>query len=141
MIEIFIPGAPAPQGSKMLMGKQMIEASSKVAPWRARVMLFAQSAFPEDWQRNGPMNVVVTFILPRAKGHWSKRGGVLPSAPDHPIGRVGDIDKFCRALLDGLTGVAFNDDSQVVGLGATKRYVWDETEAVGTAVTVSRVDP
>ncbi len=33
-----------------------------------------------------------------------------------------DIDKLLRAVLDGLTGVAYNDDSQVIEVKAKKIY-------------------
>jgi Holliday junction resolvase RusA-like endonuclease len=39
-----------------------------------------------------------------------------------PIGRVGDIDKLSRAVLDTLSGVIIADDSQVVRLYVTKLY-------------------
>ena len=33
-----------------------------------------------------------------------------------------DVDKLCRALLDALTGVAYDDDGQVVALSVRKIY-------------------
>ena len=39
-----------------------------------------------------------------------------------------DLDKLIRAVLDGLTGVAYEDDQQVVRLTAQKAY--GETEGV-----------
>lgn len=33
-----------------------------------------------------------------------------------------DLDKLIRAVLDGLTGVAYQDDSQVILIQATKTY-------------------
>ena len=35
---------------------------------------------------------------------------------------VPDLDKITRALLDGLNGIAYADDKQVIGLVATKGY-------------------
>ena len=37
MIEIVVYGQPAPQGSKRLVGKVMLESSKKVQPWRQDV--------------------------------------------------------------------------------------------------------
>jgi Holliday junction resolvase RusA-like endonuclease len=33
-----------------------------------------------------------------------------------------DLDKYIRGVNDGLTGVAFEDDSQVIKIVATKEY-------------------
>lgn len=33
-----------------------------------------------------------------------------------------DLDKLCRTVLDALTGVAYKDDSQVIGIIANERY-------------------
>jgi len=33
-----------------------------------------------------------------------------------------DIDKTLRAVLDALTGIAYDDDSQVVSVAASKMY-------------------
>lgn len=63
----------------------------------------------------------LTFSMP-IPASWSHRkaqdarlGLTLPSvAPD--------LDNLCKAILDGLNGVVFEDDKQVVKLCLTKRY-------------------
>lgn len=46
-----------------------------------------------------------------------------------------DIDKLCRAVLDGLTGVVFKDDSQVVSLYALKERALPG-ESTGAKISV-----
>jgi crossover junction endodeoxyribonuclease RusA len=46
-----------------------------------------------------------------------------------------DSDKLVRALLDALTGIAYEDDAQVVDVIVTKRYGAESK----TTVTVQRV--
>ena len=46
-----------------------------------------------------------------------------------------DLDKLIRAVLDGLTGVAFEDDSQVILIQSSKTYgenqgVWIRIEQI-----------
>ena len=48
-----------------------------------------------------------------------------------------DLDKLIRAVLDGLTGVAYVDDAQVTLISASKSYgsvegVWITIEQLGT---------
>ena len=50
--------------------------------------------------------------------------------------RTGDVDKFCRALLDAMVhGGVIEDDRHVIELSAVKRYGEPRTE-----VTVEEVD-
>jgi Holliday junction resolvase RusA-like endonuclease len=87
--------------------------------------------------REGALWVEVTFRLPRPKGHMGKRG-LRPSAPRFPATRP-DLDKLCRAVLDGLTsGGAYGDDAQVTVLTAEKVYA-SETRAPGCTIRVGRM--
>ena len=128
-IELHFLGDPAPQGSKVqTKWGGMKEVSKKIEPWRASV----QYACEKQWFYpviTEAVEMKVTFILPRAKGHWStaksKPGQLLPSAPVHHTIRP-DSDKLLRGLLDPLTvrcgGNVLSDDSLVVRLSLEKRY-------------------
>lgn len=135
VIEFVVPGLAAPQGSKRLVRLRngrtvLIEQSKRLRPWRAVVAYEAGRAF------TGPLvecNVTVSaeFVIERPKSHKTAAGAVRASAPPSP-GKP-DLDKLCRGLLDGLTGVIYRDDSQVIYLNAMKRY-GDRSE---TFVTIS----
>ena len=128
-IELQFFGEPAPQGSKvMTRWGGMRESSAKVQPWRASV----QYACEQQWRYpviTEAVEMHVTFVLPRAKGHWSsaksKRGQLLPSAPVHHTKKP-DSDKLLRGLLDPLTvpcgGNVLSDDSLIIRLSLEKRY-------------------
>lgn len=66
----------------------------------------------------GPVEIDVTFYLPRPKALLTKRLAVQ----DVPHVKKPDVDKLARAAADALKGVAWNDDSQVTDLIARKRY-------------------
>ena len=59
----------------------------------------------------GPVRMSLDFYL--SKGHTVKR--LLPTVPP-------DLDKLIRAVLDALTGIAYQDDAQVVELLTSKKY-------------------
>lgn len=122
LIEFFVPGKAAPQGSKRHVGRGiLIESSKEVGPWRERVALVAHGAMAAEKALNGtgivprttPVQVEIQFFLPRPA-----------SAPKKQIAMTKrpDIDKIARACLDALTDVVFEDDSQVVNLHLYKRY-------------------
>lgn len=135
-MKIRVNGFPAPQGSKV-MGRYggMREASKKVGPWRNAVRTEAQAACPQPV--DGPVEVTVTFYLPRPKGHYGtgRNAGVLKaSAPRFPASAP-DTDKLCRSTLDGLTeGGAYRDDAQVVDLFARKRYADDNVPGADISI-------
>jgi crossover junction endodeoxyribonuclease RusA len=132
-----IYGLAAPQGSKRHMGNGiLIESSKAVKPWRQDVKHAALTCIPHDWDTTLPMALSVVFRFKRPQAHIGKRG-LKPSAPQHcTSARAGDIDKLQRSLLDGLTGVAYDDDRQVVRVIAEKRYtVGDEPQ--GALITLT----
>jgi crossover junction endodeoxyribonuclease RusA len=134
-------GLPAPQGSKRHLGKGvLVESSKAVAPWRQDVKHAALTCLPHDWDPSLPMALSVVFRFKRPAHHIGKKG-LKPSAPEHcTSARKGDIDKLQRSLLDGLTGVAYDDDRQVVSVTAHKRYTVGE-EPQGALITLMPLVP
>lgn len=128
---LFIPGVPAPQGSKRHVGHgRMIESSTAVGPWRERVALAVHN---EHWPLlSGPVAVDLTFVMPRPKSTPKTR---TPPAIKRP-----DLDKMIRAVLDALTGITFADDAQVVELVANKRLA-DPGCQPGVWITVADLTP
>ena len=112
----FVRGIPAPQGSKtafVVNGKAVMrEASRNVKDWRAAVSFVLQ----DKWRGPvlvGPVAVNITFHMPKPKS--ARKKDIWPA-------KRPDIDKLARAVLDGLTGIAFKDDAQVVDLTVLKIY-------------------
>jgi Holliday junction resolvase RusA-like endonuclease len=130
-----VRGIPGPQGSKDQFGR---ESSAKVKPWREAVKWAAWEVYPADSpQMTGPVEVVVTFTLPRPKSHYytGKRAGELrPDAPAYCEKRP-DLDKLTRSTLDALTSAGvYADDAQVVHLDVWKMYA--DPSPVGAVITV-----
>lgn len=141
---IDVVGLPAPQGSKRPFRNKhtgkigLAESSERVRPWREAVKHAALDVVcpPFDHGITGdcdgpcglfdqPLTVVVTFALPRPKGHYGtgRNARLLrDAAPTWPAGKP-DVDKLLRSTLDALgeAGV-FRDDSQVVWATAIKTY-------------------
>ena len=126
-----VPGQPIPKGS--MVGfvpegtrRAYLTASNRKAlkPWEARITSAAIAAWDGE-PSAGPIMVSLVFRFARPKSHYGtgRNAGVLKlSAPTYPIGSRNDIDKLERAMLDGLTGVVFGDDGQVVRVTTDKLY-------------------
>lgn len=126
MIVFSVTGIPAPQGSKRHVGGgRMIEASKRLHPWRDLVIEAAQDQADLTDRLDGPVEVKLEFRIPSPK----KPLHVLPISR-----RVGDLDKLCRGVMDGLQiGGLILDDANVVKLKASKIYV---TDYPGVIITI-----
>ena len=132
-------GLAAPQGSKRHMGNGiLVESSKAVRPWRQDVKHAALACIPHDWDPSLPMALSIVFRFKRPATHIGKKG-LKPSAPQHcTSARAGDVDKLLRSTFDSLTGVAFDDDRQVVSVNASKRYTTAD-EPQGAIITITPI--
>ncbi|ASR86349.1 RusA-like resolvase [Mycobacterium phage Amohnition] len=120
-LRLFVPGKPAPQGSKDFKGFAkaapgqargkaiLVESSVEVGPWRARIALAAADAMMAAGlpvlDKKYPVSTTMTFVMPRPSG--------TPKSYTPPAVKRPDADKLERAVNDGLTDVCWLDDSQV----------------------------
>ena len=124
---------PVPQGSMTASYNKRLGVAhvhhvqgSALALWRASVR--------EGAKATGailsplPISVRIVFGMPRPKSHLMVRGAKLMVRAKYYYARPAvapDLDKLVRGVLDALTGICYNDDSQVVEIVASKRYHTD----------------
>ena len=120
----FVRGRPVPQGSMKFVrpGVMIHSRSQDLALWRADIARNAELFGFKPIA--SAVKVELDFVMSRPKS--SKRA--FPSVKP-------DLDKLIRAVLDGLTGVAFEDDSQVILIQSSKTYgekqgVWIRIEQI-----------
>lgn len=107
----FVKGRPVPQGSlKFIQGRPIHVRAHDLALWRADIARNAELHGYIPVADNG-VKVEISFIFDRPKSSKRSFPWVKP-----------DLDKLIRAVLDGLTGVAYVDDCQVVLIQASKVY-------------------
>lgn len=68
-----------------------------------------------------PLAVYLYFRLPIPRSHSKKRQEACLNGSERPIKKP-DIDNLAKSVLDGLNGVVWHDDSQIVSLHLTKVY-------------------
>lgn len=111
MDKFFVKGKPVPQGSMKFIrpGVMIHSRAADLAVWRADIARNAElSGFKPV---SGGVKVEIDFIF------------IRPKSANRPFPTVApDLDKLIRAVLDGLTGVAYEDDAQVILIQATKTY-------------------
>jgi Holliday junction resolvase RusA-like endonuclease len=128
-IQFTVYGQPVAQGSKKVIGKNVIEmADVRLRTWRQDVAGAAKEAMAGASAYTEPVDVRLMFFLPRPQNHFGTGRNaekLKPSAPVAPAVHP-DLDKLTRAVLDALTGIAFRDDKQVVGMTVTKLYAYGD---------------
>ncbi len=153
-IEFFVPGVPAPGGSKtayplkrkdgkpvMKNGRpviRMVDDSKHGRQWRQTVTAFAVAAYRGP-PIEGPLHLVVTFTMPRPQGHFGtgrNAGKLRLSARPFPTTKP-DLTKLLRATEDACTGILWRDDSQVVRTDMRKVY----GHPPGVSVSVAPIAP
>lgn len=110
MIEFRVQGQPVPQGSmKVINGHIIHSQGSALAAWRSSIGLAAKLAGARPTDR--AIHITLVFIMRKPKTVTRDFPTVAP-----------DLDKLVRAVLDGLTAIAYRDDSQVTDIRAHKVY-------------------
>ena len=106
-----VTGTPVTQGSKAISRSgRMYETGKGWAAWRKAIKEATEQQVELTDTVLGGVRVSLTFRFPR------------PAKPkyDYPLK---DIDKLCRAVLDGMTaGGIIEDDKHVTYLTAYKQY-------------------
>lgn len=125
MFNFFVPGIPAPQGSKTRTQWGMREDNPNTKPWRATVTAYAREAMASAPPLDGPCCLFLIFHFPRLKSHFGsgKNSGTLKKMAPKYHATKPDADKLVRAVGDALTGAGVvRDDSQFSHVTATKIY-------------------
>lgn len=120
-IRVFVPGQPAPQGSKRHVGRGiMVESCKQVKPWRSdiRSHLLDDQGQPLCAFGGDPVHVSLEFVMRRPKS--------APKRTTPPAVKKPDLDKLARAVFDAISSSGvWNDDSQVVSARLKKRIAID----------------
>lgn len=123
-----VPGRAAPKGStrsfvSRTTGRVVtLTDSARLRDWTQQVAFWAARAKGTKAPKGASVTVYVNFVRCRPRSQRATRPSVRP-----------DLDKLLRALLDALTGVAYDDDAQVCHLRAQK--TWGERDE--TIISVS----
>lgn len=150
VLSVHVVGTPKAQGSKrafVVKGKgedakaRAVVVDARPGPlkdWRGDVTAAVRTAYGERPPVAGPVAVRLVFALPRPASAPKTRR-------TWPDGRVGDVDKLARSVLDSLTDAGvWHDDAQVVDLRVVKDYPGPAIgqHVPGVRITIARItDP
>lgn len=124
IIHFHIDGTPVPKKRPRFSTRNGFVQSYTVKETRDyedHVRSIASTAMGSSEPLETPVGVYLYMRLPIPKSHSKKRLEACLSGLEKPIKKP-DIDNLAKSLLDGMNGVVFKDDSQIVSLHCTKVY-------------------
>ena len=68
-----------------------------------------------------PLRMFITFVMP-IPASYSKKRRLACSSGEESHTKKPDIDNLCKSLFDGMNGIVYKDDAQIVSLNAVKCY-------------------
>src|SRR5690606_36389770 len=104
----------------------------KTVSYESTVARAAAHAMGPRKPLDGPVSADLIISLPVPASWSKKRTQAALSGLEPPTGRV-DIDNYAKSVLDGLNGIVWVDDVQVVALTAIKQYA--QTPGVQVRIT------
>ena len=122
-LHIVVYGVAQPQGSARLVPVRgyarpfITTDNKKLRPWRQEVAQTALAVMRETGtarlRRDVPVEICVRFLFEKPKSvrksaHWKTTNP--------------DVDKLLRAVLDALTGIAYEDDAHVCESSLVKAF-------------------
>jgi Holliday junction resolvase RusA-like endonuclease len=120
-LQFTVFGKPEPQGSTrafMVKGRPIITSSNKkLKSWRQELSRAAMSACcdsePDVWplEKRLPVQVALHFFFKPPQKFKLNQKTTRP-----------DVDKLMRAVLDGMSGIVYEDDSQVAHAQISKTF-------------------
>ena len=136
-LTIWVSGKPVPKG-RPRFGRGRTYTPKTTRDYEARVSETAQEALQGAGiaRTGGRVAVVVTALYGVPKSYRGKQRTDALLGMSYPSA---DADNVLKSALDGMNNVVYEDDRQVVQLGATKRWA-REGEEEGLTIEVHYLD-
>lgn len=135
MISFEIEGIPVPKGRSRSTRSGHHYTPAKTRAYEQLVASRAREAMQLLAPLEGPLRVTITFLLP-IPASWSnaKRDRAIGGLIKHTV--KPDLSNLAKSIEDGMNGIVYRDDSQIIGLSLGKRYshtpvVWVEVTKLG----------
>jgi Holliday junction resolvase RusA-like endonuclease len=124
MVQFTVDANPVPKGRpkfSKIGGFVRTYTPKKTSDYETIVRETAQQAMGQTEPLETPTAVYLYFRLPIPKSYPKKRLAACLTGSERPIKKP-DIDNLAKSVLDGLNGIVYKDDGQIVSLHVTKVY-------------------
>lgn len=114
-------GEVVPKGRPRFTRQGRTYTPKKTHDYESEVASMAKSAMGSSDPLETPVAVYVYVNMPVPQSYSKKRTEACLSGSIRPTKKP-DLDNAIKSVLDGMNGIVYKDDSQIVSLHATKRY-------------------
>lgn len=138
MIDFVVEGKPVPAVRMTQRSKYADPAAKKYLTYKKLVAASAISAMNRKALEkiDGTVSVQIDIFYEVPKSYTKKRKTDIYESDYQIRPEVrGDIDNVAKSILDGMNGICFKDDIQVVELIVNKRF----DDAAGVSVMVKSI--
>lgn len=133
-MQIFIPGKPQGKGRPRYWKGHAVTPENTRTYEQMIAMLWKCERYGVS-DKSIAIEITAFYLVPKS---WSKKKQAAVYAGEIKPTVKPDIDNIVKIVLDGLNGVAFTDDKQVIEIQAQKCYVFDD-EQEGVFVDVKEL--
>lgn len=116
-----IKGEAIPKGRPRVNSKGWLYTPKRTKDYEELVA----SSYEGD-KLTGALKVDICVFMAIPKSETKANRLKMASGEIRPTKANGDLDNIVKSILDGLNGIAYEDDRQVVEIQASKRYTLDE---------------
>ena len=124
MVTFFVEGDPVAKGRPRFSTKGKFVSTytpKKTKDYEVLVQEAAKQAMGSSDPLETPLKAFIYVTLPIPKSYSKKRFNDCLNGLERPCKKP-DIDNYIKLLFDGMNGIVYKDDCQVVALEATKVY-------------------
>ena len=121
MLRIEIPGNPAPWTVYTKRGEPSIGFQNMRA-WQEQIKSHVRQAWGDREPLTGPVSLTVSFYREWPQSAPQSHSGAIQRWAVKHILTKPDVTNYLKAFEDALKGIVFVDDSQTVGIVASKLY-------------------
>lgn len=123
-VEFTIPGTPVAKGRPRFSRRGAhvhVHTPVKTENYEGLVKFIAHTVMAGSEPYAGPVRLIVEIGVPIPTS-WSQKRQRAAAAGEIGATKKPDADNVVKALKDGMNGVVYVDDGQVVDLWVAKRY-------------------
>lgn len=127
MTKIIIPVKPVPKGRPRFTRSGHTYTPKATRQYEKAVAQYTKMVIKNPLQGALWMDIVINKKPPQSWSNTKKQKAI--DGLIKPIVKP-DIDNYVKSIKDGMEGVAFKNDSQVVQIHARKRYAEEDSAVV-----------
>lgn len=140
MIQLTIPGEPVPQARPRLTKTGNAYTPEKSRRYKKYIRLLASAKMVGKTPLEGPLCLSVRVYRSAPKSGGRKWHAEAKTGLRRPVTKP-DLDNYVKAVQDGLNGIVWHDDSQIVTYGAPFGKFYDDGGGPRVEVMVWELTP